>query len=120
MEQELRIIELKEQELAHDIEHYEKMIRGENMEKLLKIAEELEQIETEYEETKHELNLLKAQYTLFNEWEKVLNKARPTVQEKEAYIKTETEVLERKVTQLKVKRNHARRVYEINMLSMTA
>ena len=117
---DLEIAILKEKELAHDVEYYEQMIKGENMEKLLKIADELEQIETEYEQTKHELNLLKAQYTLFNEWEKVLNKSRPTVQEKEAYIKTETETLERKVSELKVKRNHARRVYEINMLSMTA
>lgn len=118
MESEFQYILEKEAEMQHDVEHYEKMIKGENMEKLMKIAEELKEIENEYSEAKQELGLLKAQHQLLNDWEQVLGKPKPTVSEKEAYIKTATEEQERKVNNLKVQRNFTRRVYEINILAL--
>lgn len=118
MEKEFEQILEREAQMQHDIRHYEQIMEEENMEKMLKIAEELEQIETEYADAKHELGLLKAQYQLFNDWEKVLGKDKPTVSEKEAYIKTATEEQERRVNHLKAHRNFTRRVYEINILAM--
>lgn len=88
---------------------------NELMEHLIKTADKVAIREKEYQEEKQNLELLKAQYVLKNDWENILGKKKPTVAEKESYIKIETEEQERKVNELKVLRDYCRRIFEINM-----
>lgn len=78
-----------------------------------RLINELAEIENEYEQLKLDLVEEKANITLDTDWEKALNKAKPTVGEKEAYIKRQTLPLERRIKILKVKRNTMRRIYDI-------
>lgn len=93
------------------------MLENEIVEHLIRTADKVAIREKEYKEAKLELDLLKAKYQLHNDWEKLLGKKKPTVSEKEAYIKVETEELQRQVNELKVKRDYCRKVFEIHMLA---
>lgn len=93
------------------------MLENDTVEFLIKTANTVAKREQEYKEAKLELDLLKARYQLHNDWEKLLGKKKPTVSEKEAYVKVETEELQRQVNELKVKRDYCRRVFEIHMLA---
>lgn len=84
---------------------------------LIRTADKVAIREKEYKDAKQELDLLKAKYTLLNDWENILGKKKPTVSEKESYIKIETEEQERKVNELKVRRDYCRKVYEIHILA---
>ena len=90
---------------------------NETVEFLIKTANTVAIREQEYKDAKLELDLLKAQYQLLNDWETVLGKKKPTVSEKEAYIKVETEQLQRKVDELKIKRDYCRNVLEIHKMA---
>lgn len=83
-------------------------------EKLLKLNVELSQAEKEYVDKKLDLELLKAQYALKNDWEKVFDKKKVTVSEKEAYIKDATEIQEREINELRCRKDYLKRVYEIH------
>lgn len=85
------------------------------VEHLIRTADTVAIREMEYRNAKLELEVLKAQYIMQNDWEKIIGKNRPTVQEKEAYIKIQLEERERRVNELKVKRDYCRRIFEINM-----
>ena len=93
------------------------MFENDVVEHLIRTADTVAIREMEYKEAKLELDLLKARYQLHNEWEKLLGKKKPTVSEKEAYIKVETEELQRRVNELKIKRDYCRKVFEIHMLA---
>ena len=90
---------------------------NEIVEFLIKTANTVAVREKEYKDAKLEFDLLKSKYQLLNDWEKLLDKKKPTVSEKEAYVKVETEELQRKVNELKIKRDYCRRVFEIHILA---
>ena len=93
------------------------MLEKEIVEHLIRTADKVAIREAEYKEEKLKLDLLKAEYNLNNDWEMLLGKKKPTVAEKEAFIKKGTEEQQRKVNELKVKRDYCRRVFEIHMLA---
>ena len=90
---------------------------NEIVEFLIKTANTVAIRENEYKEKKVELDLAKADMNLNTDWEKALKKAKPTVNEKESYIKLQTADLQREVNELKIKRDYCRRVFEIHMLA---
>ena len=90
---------------------------NEMVEFLIRTADTVAIRENEYKEKKLELDLLKAKYVLLNDWESILGKKKPTVAEKESYIKIETEELQREVNELKVKRDYCRKILEIHMMA---
>ena len=83
---------------------------------LQKLAKETCETEQAYLTAKHELDILKAQFVLKNDWEEVLGKSRPTVAEKEAYIALSTEEKEREVNQLKVELDYSKKLLELSIL----
>ena len=84
---------------------------------LIKTANTVAIREQEYKDKKLELDLAKADMSLNTNWEEALQKAKPTVAEKESYVKLQTGDLKREVDELKVKRDYCRRVFEIHMLA---
>ena len=92
-------------------------MENEIVEHLIKTADTVAIREKEYKDAKQDLELLKARYILLNDWENLIGKKKPTVQEKDSYIKMETEELERKVNELKIKRDYCRKILEINMMA---
>ena len=74
---------------------------NEIVEHLIRTADKVAIREAEYKEEKLKLDLLKAEYNLNNDWEQLLGKKKPTVAEKEAFIKKGTEEQQRKVNELK-------------------
>lgn len=87
------------------------------VEHLIRCAEKVAIKEKEYRTAKQDYELLKAQYILCNNWEKILGKKKPTVAEKEAYIELETEVQRRRVNELRLEVEYCKRIYEINIMS---
>ena len=83
-------------------------------EKLLKLAEEVKVVEEELANKKLDLELLRAKYSLLNDWENIFGKKKVTVAEKEAFIKDATETLEREVNELRIRKDYLKRVYEIH------
>lgn len=90
---------------------------NEIVEFLIKTANTVAIRENKYKEKKVELDLAKADMNLNTDWEKALQKAKPTVAEKESYVKLQTADLQREVNELKIKRDYCRRVFEIHMLA---
>ena len=90
---------------------------NEIVEFLIKTANTVAIRENKYKEKKVELDLAKADMNLNTDWEKALQKDKPTVNEKESYIKLQTADLQREVNELKIKRDYCRRVFEIHMLA---
>lgn len=90
---------------------------NEIVEFLIKTANTVAIREDKYKEKKLELDLVKANMNLNTNWEEVLHKAKPTVSEKESFIKLQTADLQREVNELKVKRDYCRKVFEIHMLA---
>lgn len=90
---------------------------NEMVEFLIKTANTVAIREQEYKDKKLELDLAKADMSLNTNWEEALQKAKPTVAEKESYVKLQTGDLKREVDELKVKRDYCRRVFEIHMLA---
>lgn len=93
------------------------MMEQEYVEHLIKTANKIAITEKEYLAEKRNLEILKAQYILENDWEKLLGKAKPTQKEKDAYVEIETEALKRKVDDLKLQVEYCKRMYEINKLA---
>ena len=87
-------------------------------EHLIKCAEKVARAEARYVSAKTDLEILKAQYVLENDWEKLLGKKKPTVAEKDAYIVRETEAISRKVSDLKIQRDYCRRIFEIQKMKV--
>lgn len=86
------------------------------IENLLKLAEDVKLAEEKFDNEKLNLELLKADYVLKNDWEKVLGKPKPTQKEKDSYIEKETEVLKRKVKSLERDLKYKKMVYEIYII----
>ena len=89
----------------------------EQTEHLLKLAANVGKSEQRYAKAKYELELLKADHILKNDWESLIGKKKPTVAEKEAFILQHTEEKNREVIDLKVQRDYCRRVFDINMMT---
>jgi len=86
------------------------------IEGLIECADNVAEAEKEYARAYHDLELLKANHIKLNDWEKLLGKKKPTVAEKEAHITLSVEEQQNKVNELKVERDHCRRLFEVNML----
>lgn len=93
------------------------MLDNDIVEHLIKTADTVAIREVEYKNAKQELEILKAKYILLNDWENLIGKKKPTVQEKDSYIKVQLEEKEREVNELRIKRDYCRRIFEINMLA---
>lgn len=89
----------------------------EQTEHLIKLANNVGKSEQRYAKAKYELELLKADHILMNDWEALIGKKKPTVAEKDAFILQATEEKNREVIDLKVQRDYCRRIFEINMNS---
>lgn len=83
-----------------------------------KLIEDVREADEKYFEEKQKFDVLKAQYILENDWEKVLKKSRPTVGEKEAYIKISTQEFEKKVKGLKRELEYLENLLEISKNAM--
>ena len=90
--------------------------KQEILEHLIKCAEKVARSESEYLTAKHNLEILKAQFILKNDWPEVLGKAKPTQKEKDAFIVIAVEEQQNLVNELKLKADYCRRVYELNVL----
>ena len=84
---------------------------------LIEMARNVADSKVKYKDSKISLDIRKAKLNLDTNWEEVLGKSKPTVAEKESWIKIETEGQARNVADLKVSRDYCRRVFEINMLA---
>jgi hypothetical protein len=84
---------------------------------LFNCADKIASLEDKYYRAKLDLELLKADYLLRNDWENILNKSRPTVGEKDSYITQQTESRRRLIDNLKVELNYYKRIYEILIVS---
>ena len=93
------------------------MLDNDIVEHLIKTADTVAIREVEYKNAKQELEILKAKYILLNDWENLIGKKKPTVQEKDSYIKVQLEEKEREVNELRIKRDYCRRIFEIHMLA---
>lgn len=93
------------------------MLDNDIVEHLIKTADTVAIREMEYKNAKQELEILKAKYILLNDWENLIGKKKPTVQEKDSYIKVQLEEKEREVNELRIKRDYCRRIFEIHMLA---
>ena len=82
------------------------------MEKTMQLINELENTENRYEQMKLDLAEMKATLTLDTDWEKAIGKEKPTVPEKEAYVRKQTLPLEREIKKARVLRNKQRRIFE--------
>ena len=58
---------------------------------LVKCSEKVKICDEEYLVAKNNLEMLKASYVLKNDWEKVLDKPKPTQKEKDAFMQVELE-----------------------------
>ena len=87
------------------------------VEHLIRCADKVAIREKEYLKEKRNLEVLKAQYILENDWENLLGKKKPTVSEKDAFITIALEEQIRKVDDLKLQVEYCKRIYEINIMS---
>lgn len=85
-------------------------------EQLVKAAQKVKDCDEEYLIAKSNLEMLKASYVLINDWEKVLNKSKPTQKEKDAFMQVELEEKVNNVNKLKLEAEYQKRVFDINML----
>ena len=92
------------------------MLTQEVTEHLIKCSEKVARREQEYADAKLQLEVLKAQYILENDWATLLGKAKPTQKEKDAYVIIETEEQKRVVDSLKVEVDYCKRIQEIQMM----
>lgn len=83
---------------------------------LQKLAKETCEREQAYLTAKHELDILKAQFVLKNDWAEVLGKPKPTVQEKEAYITLSIEEKVNEVDRLKLELDYSKKLLELSIL----
>ncbi len=88
------------------------------IEKATQLAQKVQEKDGKYLSLKMEFEKVKAEYCLITNWEEILNKSRPTVAEKEAYIKLHTMELEKQVNEAKLEKDYARRLYEIGLLEI--
>ena len=93
------------------------MLEQEYVEHLIKTANNIAITEKEYLKEKRNLEYLKAEYVLLNDWESIIGKKKPTVSEKEAYITRELDEQIRKVDDLKLQVDYCRRMFEINLMA---
>lgn len=84
---------------------------------LVKCSEKVKICDEEYLVAKNNLEMLKASYVLKNDWEKVLDKPKPTQKEKDAFMQVELEEKINAVNKLKVEADYQKRVFEIHMLA---
>lgn len=82
-------------------------------ENLLNLVDEIFDIEKEYDESRLELELLKADYILLNDWQKILGKAKPTQKEKDAYVEQQLETKTRNVKKLARELKHKKMLYDV-------
>ena len=73
------------------------MLEQEYVEHLIKTANRIAVTEKEYMTAKRDLEVLKSQHILHNDWEKLMGKKKPTVAEKDAYILVQLEEKIKKV-----------------------
>ena len=92
-------------------------MENEIVEHLIKTAEKVALSEKRYLAAKHELDLLKAQYILKNDWEQVLGVKKPTQKQKDAFVEIAVEEKVNEVNDLKLQLDYCKRIYEINILS---
>ena len=95
-------------------------MENETKEYLEQMTTEVCQAEKEYLLKKHELDLLKAQYTLKKDWEQTMGKPKPTVDEKKAHITLALKDKEMEVQDLKLLWEYKRKILEINILAQKA
>lgn len=79
---------------------------------------EIVEISREYVDSKLDLEKHKAELWLNTDWINVLGKAKPTIKDKEEWIKLETISEERNVRHLEIDLNNAKRVYNVKMRMM--
>ena len=84
-------------------------------EHLIKCSEKVARTEAKYLSAKEDLEILKANYVLENDWEKLLGKSKPTQKEKDSYVLRETEAKKREVDDLKIQVDYCRRIFDIQM-----
>lgn len=82
-------------------------------EELLELNKELEDLEATYVESKLEFETKKADLLLNTDFPTEIGKAKPTVGEKDAWIKLQTAEDERRVKDLGVIIGSRKRIYEI-------
>lgn len=76
---------------------------------------ELRKAEETYKFKKHDLEIRKANLWLNTNWEQVLDKARPTEKDKNAYIDLMLEDRKAEVIAAETEYNYLRRLYKIQM-----
>ena len=85
-------------------------------EHLIKMSEKVARTEKKYVSAKLDLEIMKAQYILMNDWENLLGKAKPTQKEKDAFVLIETEEKQREVNDLKLQVDYCKRCHEIQLM----
>lgn len=93
------------------------MLDNDTVEFLIKTANTVAKKEQKYLVARNNLEMLKASYVLKNDWEKVLDKPKPTQKEKDAFMQVELEEKINAVNKLKVEADYQKRVFEIHMLA---
>lgn len=93
----------------------EKQKEQQLLEHLVKCAEKVARKEEEYVREKNNLESLKADYLLLNNWEELLGKKKPTQKEKDAFISKSVEQKKNEVDQLKICVDYCKRIYDIQM-----
>ena len=83
---------------------------------LQNLAKDICTKEQEYMTAKHELDIVKAQFVLKNDWETVLGKPKPTVAEKDAFITLSTEEKVNEVDRLKRELDYLKKLLELSIL----
>ena len=85
------------------------------LQNILKIENQITELEQEYDNEKIALETLEASYILKNDWEKVLGKAKPTQKEKDNYVVQQTEMKKRNLKKLERELKHCKRIFDIYM-----
>lgn len=88
------------------------------IEKATQLAQRVQKADEKYLSLKLEFEKVKAEYCLITNWEEILGKSRPTMAEKDSYIKLHTMDLEKQVNEAKIEKSYARRLYEIGLLEL--
>lgn len=84
---------------------------------LVNLAKNIAEVERELYKKKLELDLLKADYILLNDWEKLTGKAKPTQKDKDSYVEKGTADRRREIDNLTVTLSYMKRLYEVNLLA---
>lgn len=84
---------------------------------MIQLLEELETVNRELIDKKYDYELKKVELWLNTDFSTILNKAKPTQKDKEAYIKQQTIADKRNVKLLEANLEHLKRIFKVKCLN---